>query len=259
MRGTCFIVQTTLLTKDKYTKMKKTIAFIIALFFVPSLSLAMVDSEFWSYQFHLEYSKGVLQVEKGVDYPYSPIPVEYHQQYDPAQADFYGVIFNIKNKEDARFGFMTPTTTTVTLGKSLLSVWAPKYADADHVSFYTKTNKHLFDVSVRDSSFCNDNNICDENIGENGNNCPNDCPVVINPTIQPAVATTPEPATIPVVAPIMDPNTTTQAGPTSGAVVTTTTPSAKTFFTPGVLIMLIGGLLLVVLGIILLRIRKNMD
>lgn len=220
----------------------------------------MVDSEYWSYQFHLEYSKGVLQVEKGVDYPYSPIPIEYHQQYDPAQSDFYGVIINIKNKEDARFGFMTPTTTTVALGKSLLSVWAPKYADADHVSFYSKTNKHLFDISVRDSSFCNDNNICDENIGESGLNCPNDCPTITGHTVEPTVATTPEPVNIPVVTPTVATNPTTQTEtPASGGVITTSTSSTKTFFTPGVIIMLVGGLLLVVLGIVLLRVRKNMD
>lgn len=239
--------------------MKKIITLIISLFFVPSLSLAMVDSEYWSYQFHLEYTKGVLQVEKGVDYPYSPIPVEYHPEYDPAQADFYGVIINIKNKEDARFGFMTPTTTAVALGKSLVSVWAPKYADADHVSFYSKTNKHLFDISVKDSSFCNDNGICDENIGENGLNCPNDCHTNTISTTEPVVTTTPEPEHVPVVVPSVAPEPSTQEKTSTGTLVTASTPVNKTFFTPGVIIMLAGGMLLAILGIILLRTRKNMD
>ena len=220
----------------------------------------MVDSEYWSYQFHLEYDNGVLQVEKGVDYPYSSIPVEYRPQYDPTNADFYGVVVNIKNKEDARFGFMAPTTTVVALGKSLLSVWGPMFADADHVSFYTRSNKHLFDISVKDSSFCNDNNICDETIGENGRNCPNDChtpPPSNQETI--ITPTTPEPQSVPIIAPSVAIEPSTQKEATTGGVLTISTPGTKIFFTPGVIIMLVGGMLLVILGIILLRIRKNMD
>lgn len=234
--------------------MKKIIPILAALLFLPTYVYAMVDSEYWSYQFHLEYSKGVLQVEKGIDYPYSPIPIKYDPQYDPAQADFYGVIINIKNKEEARFGFMTPTTTAPGLGKSLLSVWAPEFADADHVSFYSISNKHLFDISVKDSSFCNDNDICDENIGESGLNCPNDCHTTTSSTLE-SESTTPEPATIPSVAPTAS----AQEEPSSIGVITTNTPVTKTFFTPGVIVMLGGGFLLIVLGIILLRIRKNMD
>ena len=216
----------------------------------------MVDSEYWSYQFHFEYNNGVLQVEKGVDYPYSPIPVKFEPQYDPSQADFYGVIISVKNKENARFGFMTPTTTAPGLGKSLLSVWAPSYANADHVGFYTKTGKHLFDISVKNSSFCNDNNICDENVGENGLNCPNDCHTIPTTVSDLEAATGPiQPTIVPSIAPLPS----TQGDAATSGVLTTTTTSSKIFFTPGVIIMLVGGILFVILGIILLRIRKNVD
>lgn len=217
----------------------------------------MVDDGIWSYDFHLEYKQGVLHAEK-VAYPYTPVPVQYIEAYKTLDADFYGVIWSIKNKEEARFGFMAPTTTDAA-GNSGFTVRAPQFADADHVSFYSKANKHLFDISVKDSSFCNDNSVCDENVGENGANCPNDCHTITSPPIELVVATTPPPTAIPVVAPNVAPTPATQQEAPTNVVLTTNSPNTKTFFTPGVIIMLVGGLLFVVLGIILLRVRKNMD
>ena len=240
--------------------MKKTTFALIAFLFIPLYSSAMVASEYWSYEFRLEYKQGTLGVEQGVKYPYSPIPVEYLPEYKPADADFYGIIFNIKNNEDARFGFMTPTTTVVALGKSVFSVRAPKFADADHVSFYTKSNKHLFDISVKDSSFCNDNNVCDDKVGENYKNCPFDCPIPVNiPVVDQVAPTDHEPTITPTTQVVSPTNTQNTEEATSGEVIKKGNTTWSKALTPGVIMMLVGGILILVLGIILLRIRKNMD
>ena len=184
--------------------MKKLFTFFFIVALLPLRAGAMVDSDVWSYVFHLEYSQGTLGVSRDVKFPYSPIPSEFIPEYSSDKTDFYGIIYNIKNKEEARFGFMAPTSLNTASGKTALEVAAPKFADADHVAFFTKTNKHLFDVSVKDSSFCNDNNKCDTAVGEDYKNCPIDCPVPANilpepiePVMTPApLPTTPEPSIV---------------------------------------------------------------
>lgn len=235
------------------------IIFFIFLFIPLAAVTANYDDDVWSYVFYLEHRQGIIAVESGAKYSYDPIPELYIQKDAPSTSDFYAIITSGKGVELARFGFNTPNTTVVSQGKSIMEVHAPYFANADHVTFYNKAGKRFFEVSVKLSSFCNDNNICNTNIGENGRNCPNDCHTNTIPVVEPVVTTTPEPVSAPVVAPAIAPNPSTKEGTATGGVLTTSTASTKTFFTPGVIIMLVGGLLLIILGIILLRIKKNMD
>lgn len=170
--------------------------FSISLFASPTLVSANVDPETWEYLFHLEYKEGKLSTDpllKPSDL-YDSIPEDYTPEFSPAETDFYGNVISGKGKELARFGFNKPTTMIPSLGKSLMNVFGPYFANADRVAFYERSGKHLFDISVRGSSFCNDNNKCETNVGENNHYCPNDCPL-------PAGTTPPAPAPIPVPAP----------------------------------------------------------
>ena len=242
--------------------MKKIILFLISSLFLPlSLAAASVDDDVWLYEFHLEYINGLIQPDKTAKFSYDALPMQYEPVADVNTSDYYLIVFNLRNKEESRVGFNNPTTTIVALSKSQIDVRAPYFANADHVGFYNKSGKYLFNISVKDSSFCNDNNKCDTVVGENYRNCPNDChntPQVLIPTVEPVV-TTPEPITQPTITPSITPLPTRQGDTTIGGVLTTTTPSSKKIFTPGAIIMLVGGMLLVILGIVLLRIRKNMD
>ena len=242
--------------------MKKLTAIFATLLLLPLYSSAMVDSEYWSYVFHLEYSQGTLRVDTNAEFAYSPIPAQYAAEYRSDETDFYGVLFNMKNKEEARFGFMAPTTTVAALGKSIMNVAAPKFADVDHVSFYTKTHKHLFDVSVAGSSFCNDNERCDAQVGESYTNCPADCP---------APATTPPtPTDIGTSEPPPSPLMTEQPTSLPGTAVATTvdTSSLTTNFSGtatknGVdtktVLLFVGGMLVLIFAFILYRVKKNIE
>jgi len=132
-------------------------------------------SEDWSYVFHLQYKQGLLSIQEGVKDAYDVLPESYGQLIDPARADYYGVIINFKKTEVFRFGFNKPTTPLDARGRSVFDIKALKFADADYVSFYAKGGTHLFDISLKGSSFCNDDNKCNSEVGEDYRNCPNDC------------------------------------------------------------------------------------
>lgn len=156
--------------------MKKIFTLVILAVFLPlAFASANYDDDIWSYVFHLQYKEGVLGVNDSEKDPYTSIPQLFTATNDPATTDFSGTIVSGKGKELAKFGFNKPTSIVVSLGKSIIDVNAPYFANADHVTFFDKKGKRLFDISVRGSSFCNDNNICNANVGENSLNCPNDC------------------------------------------------------------------------------------
>lgn len=222
----------------------------------------MVDSEDWIYIFHLEYKQNTLQVEEGVKNSYSPVPMKFNPEYKSDESDFYGVIFNVKNKEVARFGFMAPTSVVASLGKSIMSVPAPFFADADHVTFYSRGGKMLLTISVKDSSFCNDNNKCDTSVGEDYKNCPADCPAPVNvlppPPIEPIMTPTPEPVTPqPAITPTQ-PNSYATTGDAS-YVTTSTAPlmPVKTGIDIKTILTFIGGVLFIVIAFVFYRIQKR--
>ena len=244
--------------------MKKLTAIFVALLLLPLYSSAMVDSEYWSYVFHLEYSQGALRVDRNAEFAYSPIPVQYAAEYRSDETDFYGVLFNMKNKEEARFGFMAPTTTVAALGKSIMNIAAPKFADVDHVSFYTKTHKHLFDVSVAGSSFCNDNGRCDANVGESYMNCPLDCPTPPADTVAPTLiglgASEPPPSPLVTQPPTPAPDTAiATTGDTSYVATGTLGTVTKNAVDIKTILSFVGGLLVLILAFILYRVKKNIE
>ncbi len=243
--------------------MKKTFLVLLTLFLLPTRSFAMVDSDVWSYVFHLEYKNGILQTEEGMKYPYSPVPVEYIPEYKSNETDFYGIVYNMKNTEEARFGFMAPSTTVVSLGKSVFDVLAPKFADAERVAFYSKAGKLLFAVSVKDSSFCDDNLRCDSAVGESYLNCPHDCPAPVSPVTPPTppVISPPlSPETPPiVVAP--SPSTAAATSADTTYVTTSTNPTSpqKSGFDVKTILSFVGGILLITLALVVYRIKKSSE
>ena len=211
-------------------------------------------SDDWSYAFHLQSANGVISPDKSTGELYTPIPELYIQTVSATEGAYYGVVKNIKGKETARFGFNEPETTVALLGKSIFDVRAPFFADSDHVEFYTKGGKHLFDISVKGSSFCDDDTTCDENVGETYLNCPFDCP----PPPPPPVTTTPVATTTPTT-PTVQPTTETPEVPVVVSNSTGTTPTAgglssKTTITLGVL-----GIVFLVLIFILWKLRGFRD
>ncbi len=246
--------------------MRNTITTFIALvLFAPTLLYANVEEDVWSYEFHLEYNKGALVVSPSAKSPYRPIPVEFAPSIDPSSSSFYGVVVGYKGQELAKFGFSAPDLTDQVTGRSPLEVRAPYFANADHVSFYTSGGKKVLDVSVRGSSFCNDNKTCDSKIGENYRNCPLDCPA-------PAAA-----PVLPLPLPIQEYDQSSSSTATGGdsreaspmsdvsepVVVppATQTDELSASDAPRMstmtIVSIVGGILLIVLAFVVLRIKKR--
>ncbi len=234
---------------------------LIFTFLTPVFASANVDDDIWIYVFKLEYVQGILSPEKGPSIAYDLIPTAYEEKVPASSGDYYGIVLTSKGKEDARFGFNKPTTQNVSSGKSLLSVRAPYFANADHVSFYGHDGKHLFDISVKGSSFCNDNGSCNADAGENYLNCPNDCPP------PPPVSTTPGPLPLP-------PDSNTQGETTVNPIVPSPSPSPEPFqetvtktsgslaslaHSPITIIVLVVSIVLLLILFVVWKIRKNMD
>jgi hypothetical protein len=230
--------------------MKKNILLVlIALCFPCSLLFANYDDDIWVYALHLQVKQGVLAVDTGEKYPYDLIPMQYDGSTTKDGFDFYGTLFSGKGSILAQFGFNKPTTEVVALGKSIFTVKAPYFANADHITLYRKGGEKLFNISVKDTSFCNDNSKCDSTVGENYRNCPNDCPVPTTPDStltnpSSGIAPSPNPSVSPKqpinITPSIPPSNTGGAPPEGEQKTNTTRVIA---FVVGILTLLLGGIL----------------
>ncbi len=163
----------------KYS-LKKIITLTAALILCMPFSFATADvptdDELFDYIFYVEFINNKPQVSTDAKIPYYIIPVTEHTSV-LSSGEFRGEIISGKGKLLESFWFNAPQTTITALGKSRIDLRAPYFANADHVSFYSaKGTKPLFTISLKASSFCNDNNKCEKDVGENYLNCSNDCP-----------------------------------------------------------------------------------
>ena len=240
-------------------KKNLTSLFLVLFLTFPVFAFANIDDDIWIYSFLLQYKQGILAPQEGVGIPYDLIPTAFEEKVSVSGGDYYGIILTVKGKEDARFGFNKPTTQNVSLGKSLLAVRAPYFANADHVSFYSHDGKHLFDISVKGSSFCNDNNSCDTQTGENYLNCPNDCPppppTPVTPTPSPIISTgsTGGDTTITPAAATPTPE------PVTGIVVKTAGNLPSLTLSPVTIAVLVVSIIVLLILFAVWKVRKNMD
>ena len=237
-----------------------TVVFLVLFLSFPVFAFANVDDDIWVYSFLLQYKQGILAPQEGVEIPYDLIPTAFEEEVPATKGEYYGIILTVKGKEDARFGFNKPTVQNVSSGKSLLAVRAPYFANADHVSFYSRDGKHLFDISVRGSSFCNDNNSCDTQTGENYLNCPNDCPP------PPPLPTTPIPSpTVPTGSTGGETTTTPSLGPDptpepiTDTVVKTPGSLPSLTISPVTIAVLVVSIIVLLILFAVWKVRKNMD
>jgi hypothetical protein len=241
--------------------MTKKISVLCALLFIlPVFAFANIEDDVWSYVFHLEYSGASITVAQGAKSAYGSIPVAFTASLDPKTAPFYAEVVSVKGKTLTRFGIPPATSIDTSSGKSPLELHGPYFADADHVAFYTTIGKHLFDISVRKSSFCNDDGKCNAPVGENYVNCPIDCPAPVNAVI-PAVDT-PAPTSLPTTE-----SPTQVVAPTAPVVATPTTDNSYVTTSEGVtqksttntkaVLSLVGGILIIVFALVVRRVRKN--
>jgi hypothetical protein len=183
---------------DKIIKIKYFLAFIAVISFVlgdVSFAQDQEITEFPSdsevnnlYVFHLYLSdKGNLVVDRQFEFPYEVMEGEYFA--------FPGAYrFEVINKLN-EIGFQDSFdhkggNPKFTFG--VVQVNAPYHTDGKEVIFYNEKNEKVLTVNVEESSFCDDDDVCELNYGESYKTCPNDC----KDTLLPGAGQTPIPTGI---------------------------------------------------------------
>lgn len=127
-----------------------------------------------SYIFYLYYDNGQLFADRDYEIKYDVIPEAFVQETITAQFPFRGEVVNLLNKVASTFQF-DPKRGNIKFVKGKITVKAPYVADGQKVNFYDSQGRQLVSIFVSQSSFCNDDNVCNSDVGEDNNSCPNDC------------------------------------------------------------------------------------
>jgi len=168
---------------------------ILSLLLIPLLVSAegMADKQIpkAEYLFHLYYDNGQLLADRDFQFKYDIIAEEFIQGPSTTQFPYRGEIINFAGEVANHFVF-DPKHGDVKFTKGKISVKAPYVADGQKVIFYDNQNQPVLTIPVSDSSFCNDDGICNDDRGEDSLSCPKDCkqtlpaPPVTTPTTTPS-------------------------------------------------------------------------
>lgn len=170
--------------------MLKKANFLLAVFllsmFLSSIAFALerIDFENPSYLFHLYYDNGQLFADRDFEFKYDIIPEAFVPEQFTIQFPFSGEVVNLKGETAATFQF-DPRRGNPNFLKGKISVRAPYVPDGQRAVFYDSQGNPLVTIFVNDSSFCNDDGICNSERGEDDKTCPNDCRAVISPATSP--------------------------------------------------------------------------
>lgn len=136
------------------------------------------DSGF-TYVFHLYYDGNNLFADRDVKFKYDIIAEPFEMPALRTDDPYRGDIVNFRNSILASFGF------DASLVKGRLLVKGPYFADAAKVNFYNDSDQLLLTLNVSESSFCNDNGVCESDSGEDFSNCSIDCKLKPPPSVTP--------------------------------------------------------------------------
>ena len=147
--------------------------------FQPLLSLA-IDSETYSYLFHLYYDKGKLVKDRDFEFAYDLIAEPYVSPPEEIEGDVFSTAFySAKGTLIGEYSFYIPDFGNY---QGKISTTAPFFASATKTDFYAgnlsdSSKQLLFYLDLSGSAFCNEDNDCDRGNGEDYLNCPTDCQV----------------------------------------------------------------------------------
>ena len=135
------------------------------------------DSNF-TYLFHLYYDNSQLFADRDFELKYDVIPEEFVPETYSTQFPFKGEIVTLSNRIASTFLF-DPRRGDPDFRAGKISVKAPYAPNGQKAVFYDSQGRTLLTVFVSESSFCNDDGVCNFDRGENENTCPNDCKGVV--------------------------------------------------------------------------------
>ncbi len=166
-----------------------TILILISLLPIFSLADAYEDNQY-HYSFYLYYDNGSLKTDQDYKYAYDVLPGASVDMNSDIVSSFVGNIYNILGEKSYSISF-NPESIAGKEGK--VEVQAPYIADATKIEFINSNGQKVLEINVSASSFCNDDKVCDAEVGENYINCPYDCeetslitpsPTVINEPVE---------------------------------------------------------------------------
>jgi hypothetical protein len=133
------------------------------------------DQQNFIYRFHLYFDNGQLFANRDFEFKYDVIPDDFVPEMISTGRAFRGEVISGKNEILHSFRF-DPQKGNSAFKKGAIAVDGPYFANAAKVNFYNDKNQLLLTLDVSGSSFCNDDGACNKDVGENYQNCPNDCP-----------------------------------------------------------------------------------
>ena len=140
-------------------------------------SFAVTDQKDYpdlSYLFHLYYDNGQLLADRDFEFNYDVVPEEFLPETITIPFPYKGEVVNLLGQVAETFQF-DPRGGSSNFLKGKISVKAPYVPDAQKVVFYDVQGRTLVTIFVSESSFCNDDGVCNSDRGEDEITCPNDC------------------------------------------------------------------------------------
>ena len=127
-----------------------------------------------SYLFRLYYDNNQLFADRDFEFKYDVISEEFNQETLTTQFPFKAEVINFLSQVAETFQF-DPRQGDPNFLKGKISVRAPYVPDGQKAVFYNAQGQPLLTVFVNESSFCNDDGVCDSERGEDDLTCSNDC------------------------------------------------------------------------------------
>ena len=148
---------------------------ILILFVLPVFAFSdEAESNDSVYLFHLYYDNGQLAADRDFEFTYDVVPESFVPETINTQFPYKGEIITFNDQVAGTFVF-DPRRGNPSFLKGKLSVKAPYVPDGEKAVFYDAQGNQLLTIFVSESSFCNDDGVCNTDNGEDENTCPADC------------------------------------------------------------------------------------
>jgi hypothetical protein len=174
--------------------MKKIFLIILLSISAAVVSGDVIETSSYYYQLHLYYNNGTLVADRDFQYIYDVIPGTYTQPEIQTAYPYVGEVVSIGGVKLIEVEF-DPGIQLAGKTSGKLTVLMPYFANAKDINIYDNKRSILISIPVGETSFCNDDKICDSDVGENYINCSNDCTSSSLATVSPSASPTALPKT----------------------------------------------------------------
>lgn len=158
--------------------MKKIIIILLLSFVIGSGIYADVVEDAplfpYTYLFHLYYDNGQLFADRDFEFKYDMVAEEFVPETVNTQFPYKGEIISFRGEVVSAFLF-DPRRGDPNFLKGKISVKASYAPNGQKAVFYDSQNRPLVTIFVSESSFCNEDGVCNSDRGEDNKTCSNDC------------------------------------------------------------------------------------